>query len=299
MKLLPIAAAVSVALLSSNVLAEDDLFHGYMRAGVGMGSETGANAKWQEFKVGRLGNENDFYGEFGFYKDLYKHNDVTFRVESMLSFWDNAFSEGDGTNTDVAQFNIQAKGLFDFDKEAVLWAGKRFYQRHDIHITDFYYWNTSNLGGGIEQIQMGPGRLSVAVLQDGGAQDIQEQGGPDSDPRGITAFIGDVRYAGIPLWKDADLELGINYNYANERNNQDVVADDGVMGTAILTQSFDGGFNKTVLQGGNNGYGAQMVQYGAGAGYFRADADDSSDDNRNKIRTLSVRTEITQILLPI
>jgi maltoporin len=29
---------------------------------------------------------------------------------------------------------VQAKGLLGFAPEATLWAGKRYYQRHDIHI---------------------------------------------------------------------------------------------------------------------------------------------------------------------
>ena len=76
MKLLPLAIAVSTAILSSNVAA-DELqplnFNGYMRAGVGLGSESGDNPKYEVFKVGRLGNENDFYGEIGLKKEVYNN----------------------------------------------------------------------------------------------------------------------------------------------------------------------------------------------------------------------------------
>ncbi len=65
MKLLRIASALSVALLSSNVVAAGAPveFYGYMRGGVGLSNEGGANSKWEVNKVGRLGNENDLYGE--------------------------------------------------------------------------------------------------------------------------------------------------------------------------------------------------------------------------------------------
>lgn len=272
MKKLPLAIAVSAAILSSNVMAElaPLNFNGYMRGGLGLGSESGSNPKWEEKKIGRLGNENDFYGEFGFEKEVYNEDGVTFKIDSMLAFWDNANGDGGGTTTDVAQFNVQAKGLFD-DKEVVLWAGKRYYQRHDIHITDFYYWNTSGLGGGIEHIKMGPGRLSLALLQDDGSQDSGVLGDDGKmKPESVTAYTADIRYAGVALWSGAELEVGLNYSYGHKRNDQTLVGDDGVMATAIITQGFEGGFNKTVLQAGNGSYAEQLVKYGAGGGYDRS-----------------------------
>ncbi|WP_022942277.1 maltoporin LamB [Psychromonas hadalis] len=273
MKKLPLAIAVSAAILSSNVMAEASPveFNGYMRAGTGLGTESGKNPSFEKFKLGRLGNENDLYGEFGFRKEVYNEDGVSFLLDSMIASGvtgNNGWEDGD---FNIAQFNVQAKGLFA-DKEIVLWAGKRYYQRHDIHITDFYYWNTSGTGGGIENIQMGPGRLSVALLQDDGGQfagNYDDKGDKKYD-ESVTAYTADIRYAGMPLWSGAELEVGFNYSYANEKNNQTLVADDGMMGTAIITQGFEGGFNKTVLQAGSGSYGAQMVQYGSGAWYDRS-----------------------------
>ena len=272
MKLLPLAAAISVALLSSNATANELSpvnFNGYMRGGTGLGTESGENPSFEKNKIGRLGNENDLYGEFGLKKEVYNQDGVSFVVDSMIASGvsgNNGWEDGD---FNMAQFNVQAKGLFDFDKEAVLWAGKRYYQRHDIHITDFYYWNTSGTGGGIENVQMGPGRLSVALLQDDGSQFGGVDSNGDDISEDVTAYTADIRYAGIPLWNNAELEVGFNYSFANEKNNQTLAADDGMMATAILTQNFGGGFNKTVVQGGTSSYGAQMIQYGSGGWYDR------------------------------
>ncbi|RTL27176.1 MAG: carbohydrate porin, partial [Rhodocyclaceae bacterium] len=52
---------------------------------------------------------------------------------------------------------------------ARLWAGKRFYQRNDVHITDFYFWNNSGNGGGIENVDVGVGKLSYAYRRNSGA----------------------------------------------------------------------------------------------------------------------------------
>lgn len=268
MKKLPLAIAVSTAVLSSNVLAEASPveFNGYMRAGLGLGTESGSNPKHEVAKIGRLGNENDFYTEFGFKKEVYNEDGVSFLVDSMLNSWSAPDGQG-GLSADVAQFNIQAKGLFDFDKEAVLWAGQRYYQRQDIHITDFYYWNTSGIGGGIEHINMGPGKLSLAVIQ---SEDLQ------AATDYVASYTADIRYAGLSLWENASLELGFNYNYGNEKNDQDIIADDGLMLTAVLVQGFGkSSSNKTILQYGSSSYAADMVNYGGGTGFDRSG--DSND----------------------
>lgn len=176
------AAAVSAALMSTATFAESGVdFHGYMRAGVGISGENGANLSYEKAKVGRLGNENDVYGEIGLGKEVYNQNGKSFYVDSMLAVTSNGSNDWEGTGSTcefessnstinckddlgvaLRQFNVQAKGLFSGDKEAVLWAGKRYYQRHDIHISDFYYWDTSGAGAGVENLSLGAGKLSVA-----------------------------------------------------------------------------------------------------------------------------------------
>ena len=61
MKWLPIAAAVTAALASQAAFAVD--FHGYMRSGVGVSDNGDMQTDVSKQKVGRLGNENDTYGE--------------------------------------------------------------------------------------------------------------------------------------------------------------------------------------------------------------------------------------------
>lgn len=54
-------------------------FYGYMRGGVGLSNEGGANSKWEVNKVGRLGNENDLYGEIGLKKRSLRRRRYVFR----------------------------------------------------------------------------------------------------------------------------------------------------------------------------------------------------------------------------
>ncbi|MDX1302149.1 maltoporin [Photobacterium sp.] len=267
------AAAVSAALMSASSMAASDVdFHGYMRAGVGMSGENGADLAYEKAKVGRLGNENDVYGEIGLGKEVYNQDGKTFYVDSMLAVSTNGSNDWEGLGGDLEaialrQFNVQAKGLIASDTDATIWAGKRYYQRHDIHISDFYYWDTSGNGAGIENLSAGAGKLSVAWLRD------------DAGDVNVNNF--DVRYAGLGLWSDASLELGLNYAMTNETDAQKEgkTFNDGVMLTAEMTQGLSTGFNKTVLQYGTDGFGEQMASLGAGH-YFNATSDDGVDGFR-------------------
>ena len=110
---------------------------------------------------------------------------------------------------------------------------------------------------------MGPGKLSVAVTRN----DPWEAVTGSSDT--IDTNVFDIRYAGIPLWTDATLEIGYDFAMANPTDEQDQLnpdINDGHMLTAELTQSMLGGFNKTVVQYFIDGLAAQGVSYGSGSG---------------------------------
>ncbi|EOX1482314.1 maltoporin LamB [Vibrio cholerae] len=256
-----IAAAVAATLAAGSAFAVD--FNGYFRAGTGISGNGDADISFQKNGIGRLGNENDNYYEFGFSEEL-KTGDQTWKIDSMLAKGDDEGKNGwEAGDINVAQFNVQAKGLLTSDKEAVLWAGKRYYQRKDIHITDFYFLNTSGTGGGIENLSVGNQKLSVALVQDG-------------DNTNSSGYIFDARLANIGLWENATLELAVAYNFATEKDGKTELADDGVMGTAILHQGLSNGFNQTVFQYGTASYGAQVANFwGSGTYYGRGNADNN------------------------
>jgi len=240
-------------------------------------------------KVGRLGNEDDTYSEIQLGQEVYNKGGKTFYVDSMFAMASNGSNDWEATNGDgtsagragdgadfaLRQFNVQAKGLFGGSE--VTWAGKRFYQRHDVHISDFYYWNISGAGAGVEAIQAGPGQLSFAWVRNDRAA---------SEGTGVTGALNvntlDARYAGIPLWSDATLEVGADYAMVNPTDAQDAQNSnlkDGVMLTAELTQGIMGGFNKTVLQYGTEGYSKNFAFQGDGS-WYGAEAQDGADGFR-------------------
>ena len=249
-----IAAAVAATLAAGSAFAVD--FNGYMRAGTGISSNGNGDLAVNKNGIGRLGNEDDNYSEFGFAEDL-KTGDQTWRIESMIASSAPGANGWEDADFNVAQFAVKAKGLIASDKNATMWAGKTYYQRKDIHITDFYFLNTSGTGGGIENLSVGNQKLSLALIQDGETSDS-------------TGYIFDARLANIGLWDDAALELAVAYNFATDSNDATEEADDGVLASAIIHQGMSNGFNQTVLQYGTNGYGVQAANFwGAGAYYAR------------------------------
>jgi maltoporin len=287
-----IAAAVAGTLMAGSALAVD--FNGYVRSGLGISGNDGENIGFEKSKVGRLGNENDTFFEVGLGQELYNEDGVSFYLDSLIAHSVDGNNDWEPSPSALRVINMQAKGLIKSDKDAMLWVGKRYYQRRDIHITDFYYLNTSSGAGvGLENLSLGGGKLSTAIIMDDGNQrgkatydwvdadddtstdPVWKQNGFADDK--VNAYILDVRYAGIDLWEDANLELTGAYNVAKAKKDQDLKGDDGLLVGAILQQGLSAGFNQTVLQYGTNSYGAQMPGLGGGNNYDR-----SGDNNGGK-----------------
>ncbi|GMQ49613.1 maltoporin [Vibrio sp. 10N] len=264
-----IAAAVVGVLAAGQAMANVD-FNGYMRAGIGVSNHGGAQTAFEKNKVGRLGNESDLYSEVQLGKEVYNEGGKSMYLTSMFAMTSDGSNDWEGTsdgdaNFALRQFNVQAKGFLGFAPEATLWAGKRYYQRKDIHITDFYYVNNAGAGAGIENIEAGPGKLSLAWIRHDDGADAGSENGK------VNINSLDVRYAGIPLWQDASLELIGMAALPNETDAADQAIKDakvGFMGTAELTLGLSAGFNKTVLQYGTEGYAGHMQWFGGGGGWY-------------------------------
>lgn len=270
-KLLASSVAIALALTATSASAVN--FTGYFRSGVGV-SQDGATQSWMIPYVGRLGNEADTYTEIGLGQELYNKGGKTFYVDSMLSMnsdgsndWEATGTTGDATFA-LRQFNIQAKGLIESSPEAVVWAGKRYYQRHDIHIIDTKYWNISGAGAGVENIKAGDGAFSAAWIRG------------DGDDLNIN--YADLRYAGLKPWDGAWAEVGVTYAIPNATDAQDTPAsygnfDNSMMLTAELSQYFAStGINqKFVLQYADKAMAHNMVDQGGG--WYDVWSKDNSD----------------------
>jgi maltoporin len=240
-----LACAISAAAAMPALAADPVEFYGYYRTNVGTATEGGDQACYKAVGAGskyRMGNECDNYYEAGVKGELYNQNGRTFRVQTMLSGSDTS-SSGIG----LTQAAVFGDNVIDALPGATLWAGKRYYQRHDVHMSDYFYWNTSgNAGAGIEKINMGGDKtLAVAWLENlsGAAGDVHNNN-------------IDVRLAGIGIG-GGKLEVGVLLGMPSLTDEQDAagVADNsGSLFTMEYAYGVNGDeYNKLVLQFGKDG----------------------------------------------
>ncbi|WP_110670029.1 maltoporin [Salinicola halophilus] len=269
----PLLAAAIGASCTLPALAYADInpeFFGYARSGIGStsggGSQTcfqaaGAPAKY------RLGNECETYAELGLGAQLYQQQDATFDFASRVAYvtaQDNDSESLQDDDNDIALREMYVSGynVVDGLPGATLWAGKRFYKRHDIHMNDFYYWDVSGPGVGISDIDVGTGTLSFAWVRSSGSDDGDGLF-PDSGQQ-ISDDTVDARWSAIPVNPGGTLELGVDYgrsslsewqeDYYDDRNVDYDNGDKGWMGTVQHTQSdWFGGSNTVAVQYATDG----------------------------------------------
>lgn len=257
-----LATLVSSVLLSTSVLALD--FHGYARSGIGW---TSGGGEQSAFKVNgggakyRLGNEAETYTELKLGQELYKNGEKSIYLDTNVAYSVNQQVDWEATNPALREVNVQFKNFADSLPGATLWAGKRFYQRHDVHMNDFYYWDISGPGAGVENIHVGFGKLSLAVTRntekDGAYSwnyNPMNKKWESSQEKNKDVYndVFDLRLAGIETNKDGQLEIGFDFGNAHTKDGtvyEKGATKRGYMATIEHTQgNFFGGFNKFTAQ---------------------------------------------------
>ena len=173
LKVLPLSL---VLLLNCGIALADggddsEGFHGYLRDGAGSSSAHGPQSCYglggnsQKY---RLGNECDAYFEGGTTWNFSKPD--ADGVQFTGTLWANEFSPDsqfgqNGGSLGLAKAYVEAKGL-SFLNGGTLWIGERYYYRPDIHMLDLQYINMNGTGGGVNNINAGPGTFSYAVFKD-------------------------------------------------------------------------------------------------------------------------------------
>ncbi|HII4352646.1 MULTISPECIES: maltoporin [Enterobacter] len=256
-KQVPLAIAVAAGILSAQAGAVD--FKGYARSGIGW---TGSGGEQQCFQATgaqskyRLGNECETYAELKLGQEVWKEGDKSFYFDTNVAYSVSQQNDWESTSPAFREANVQGKNLIEALPGSTIWAGKRFYQRHDVHMIDFYYWDISGPGAGIENIDLGFGKLSLAATRS------SEAGGSatfaDRDALGNRIYdnlvpndVFDVRLAQMQVNEGGTLEFGVDYGHTNIPDDyylQPGASKDGWMFTAEHTQSMLKGFNKFVLQ---------------------------------------------------
>lgn len=146
-------------------------YSGYFRAGPGSASENRARSCYGLSGPGlkyRLGNECDIFGEFQVSQPFSKDG-VDYKATLMPTIYNNGTDSGD-ESFKLAQMYAEARG-FDVFPQATFWIGKRYYGRTDVHIVDTFFVKMDGVGGGVDDIPVGPGKLSASWFRDDGTDD--------------------------------------------------------------------------------------------------------------------------------
>lgn len=152
-------------------------FHGYLRSGFGVNDQGGDMEAFKAPGAGakyRLGNEMETYGEAALVNNWLNTGGPTFATQIRLAYQTKNHMGWDVNNDKfILREAFTRMGNFGWAPGLKFWAGERFYDRHDIHINDFYVFDMSGYGGGIEDIPVGNwGKLSLAYI--GGSTDDYE-----------------------------------------------------------------------------------------------------------------------------
>lgn len=290
--LLPLAACVAFALIVPGALANETVetatktmtatdtlagidFYGYFRSGIAAGDngsmKESVGGSFQKNKLGRLGNEFDTYAEVGFGKELYNSGSQSVYIQTMINMYDGDTNSNNGDNPfGWENLNIQFRNFLGLGETS--WAGVRQYNKYSIDANDFYYWNNTNVGGGIEKMELGQGKLSMAVLHRDIAQDNSIAADGELESVDIDNLVDsnqlEIMYDSQPLWSGATLAVGYKYLNADASNEQ-ISHDnhdysDGHAFMVLLRQQVSGtGFNDTVVQYYIDGSALQGVTFGS------------------------------------
>ncbi|MCH2108327.1 MAG: carbohydrate porin, partial [Polyangiaceae bacterium] len=248
-------------------------FHGYLRSGAGVSSNGRAQEVFQapgaETKY-RLGNEQDTYGELAFANDwLETHNASDpdgpgFVTQVRIGFsTDQTKLYNPEDNIWILEAFAMLGNILPNNPGAKFWAGERFYRRHDIHIIDFFFQNTSSYGGGIEDFDIKIGKLSVAYLA---ASDASAEA-PDGQ---FAQHNLDIRLSDIAIGANSTLMVwafpSVVAGGTLIATGEQVDTDGGIAGGLIFqTNDLWGGYNKASFQAGM-GTSASFTPNGAGSG---------------------------------
>ena len=164
-------------------LTRNFTFNVYIRSGVGFNGNGGPqdfDFEIPDFGLGRmrLGNENDTYMELTWQQahllgdgpdvmdvDMVYSLDVAYNT-TKVSFTTQFVN---GSQWASRQAFLEGKNFIKSAPEITVWAGQRFYDRHDIYIHDLFFDDYSGYGMGFDNIDLGFGKLLISYL--GGIRD--------------------------------------------------------------------------------------------------------------------------------
>jgi maltoporin len=279
-----IAPAVSIAAPTAKPKFGDISASGYFRGGFGASNQKGRMTCFQLAIPGgllskyRLGNECEVWAESHVTTVVYADEDgsvatLHFMPTVYIPTTYTGYSPT-ATTSSPAQYTTSTGATLSFPNLYVdikgiswlaggaAWIGTRYYKRESVYISDFFYWNPSGVGGGIEDINLGRElRLSYAVFAVDGEPTSPDASSPPLPMQIDFGFRNDVQLRGIRPYQGGELQIGFQYiaDYSNNHDaNGNRVTHGGWGVTVQHVQKLLGGDNKLAFQygrGGGTGFG--------------------------------------------
>jgi maltoporin len=251
---------------------------GYFRAGYGRDSDGGPQVAFQApgaLAKGRLGNEAENYGELIITKNFYlpgafslSRNSAggpgsapvgSFQLRlSMYAPYQN-FLDPNATQFGLAEAWGAVGHVIASQPSISVWAGNRFYRRHDIHIDDFFLYNMSGGGGGVEDIKIPIGKLAFAWIGIGSQSGFSDVPQPTPENKaGFNKANLDFRLYDVKLL-GGTAEIGFDVSQATSGHDANGVTAPNATGvSATFIHTTEG------WAGNSNNLNKFFIQYGRG-----------------------------------
>jgi len=313
----PVTSPPAAQATPAPAAADSFKFHGYLRSGIGASkagadqqcfSAPGASAKF------RLGNECETYFEASLvnlrqgikgakgptFSTVLTLAGVTAARHDFVTTGPQLYTNNAGTGSFIdseltlALREAYVEGANVFGSSAAKpWAGMRMYRRQDLHMIDYYLINNSGPGAGVQDIDVGVGKLHLAVTRNT----------PSSHDDAPAQVNPDVRLSDIRLGKNGQLEALLIYGQTGKKGHTTGLsgweANSGTQASVVHRLELGTGyFNRVILQYGRGIFGGDALtrsslidNYGVDAVFRIATGDTERRTARDKSWTVRAAEE--------
>ncbi|NLS14219.1 carbohydrate porin [Vibrio sp. SM6] len=114
--------------------------------------------------LGNRGSQLELHVDYGI-----TNNDMNWVTHINLFTGASDFKSG-STESDyfyLDEWWVSGTGIFPSNPEAGIWMGKRYYGRYENSLNGYQHVNADGIGVGVDNLNLGFGKLNVAVVKDG------------------------------------------------------------------------------------------------------------------------------------
>lgn len=243
-------------------------FNGYIRTGIGRTLPKGEMVTFSlpgSIYKPRLGNENGHLAELQFtYKYQQKDSNKSYEVSYMGAKYTPYADFNINEAPEIAQLFVRMNNIWG---TADVWAGRRFYDRYDIHMLDYFWLNTgqnAEMSVGIEDITM-PKESSLKIALFQFEYDSLEE---NKERQGFNSYTLEGKWLDYPLNKDWKINFlaQLGHRDSSPENRYEKVTSFGIGSwvnykKGLLEHSSILHFRKGVLMAQNPYTGKSILDY--------------------------------------